>query len=178
MLRRKLVATTVALAFVLGVAGYAIAGGFDGPGGVPHTKKFSAHLDGYQEVAAISSTGSGSFRAWLVDDEKIHFVFKYEGLEGGNSLFAHIHFGQKSVSGGVSAFLCGGGTKPTPCPNVEGTVEGDIVPADVAGPNGQGIEAGSFAELLRAMRAGKTYANIHTTRWPSGEIRGQINRRH
>jgi hypothetical protein len=25
------------------------------------------------------------------------------------------------------------------------------------------------------MRAGTAYANIHTTRWPLGEIRGQIN---
>jgi hypothetical protein len=25
------------------------------------------------------------------------------------------------------------------------------------------------------MQAGKAYANIHTTRWPAGEIRGQIN---
>ena len=48
-------------------------------------------------------------------------------------------------------------------------------PADVVGPNGQGIEPGSFAEILRAMRAGHSYANIHTTRWPGGEIRGQIN---
>ena len=25
------------------------------------------------------------------------------------------------------------------------------------------------------MRAGVAYANIHTTRWPGGEIRGQID---
>ena len=25
------------------------------------------------------------------------------------------------------------------------------------------------------MQAGNAYANIHTTRWPGGEIRGQIN---
>ena len=75
----------------------------------------------------------------------------------------------------MSFFFCGGSTKPTPCPNVEGTVEGDITAADMVGPNGQGIEPGSFAEILRAMRAGDAYANIHTTRWPGGEIRGQIN---
>jgi hypothetical protein len=52
-----------------------------------------------------------------------------------------------------------------------GRVEG----RPVVGPNGQGIEPGSFAEIVRAMRAGTAYANIHTTRWPLGEIRGQIN---
>jgi hypothetical protein len=130
---------------------------------------------GYHETPALSSTGSGDFVA-EIDDEKevISFVFTYSGLEGGSSLFAHIHVGQRGVAGGVSAFLCGGNTKPLPCPNVEGTVTGTITPADVIGPNGQGVEPGSWAELVRAMRAGVTYANIHTTRWPGGEIRGQI----
>jgi hypothetical protein len=117
----------------------------------------------------------GEFRAALVNDTTIHYVFRYAGLEGGTSLFAHVHFGQRSVAGGVSFFLCGGSTKPDPCPNVQGTVEGNVTPADVIGPNGQGIEPGSFGEILRAMRAGHAYANIHTTRWPGGEIRGQIN---
>ena len=62
-------------------------------------------------------------------------------------------------------------------PNVSGAVEGDVTPADVIGPNGQGVEPGSFQEILRAMRAGQAYVNIHTTRWPAGEIRGQINNR-
>jgi CHRD domain len=105
----------------------------------------------------------------------LHYVFTYEGLEGGTSLFAHVHFGERAVAGGVSFFLCGGGGHPAACPDVSGTVEDDVTPADVVGPNGQGIEAGSFSEIVRAMRAGTAYANIHTTRWPLGEIRGQIN---
>ena len=136
---------------------------------------FKADLDGYQEVPAVSSTGVGEFRA-RVNKEKtqIDFEFIYAGLEGGNSLFAHIHFGQPGVNGGVSAFLCGGSTKPTPCPNVEGTVTGSITAADIIGPNGQGIEPGSFGELIKAMEEKSTYVNIHTTRWPGGEIRGLI----
>jgi hypothetical protein len=39
----------------------------------------------------------------------------------------------------------------------------------------QGIAAGEFDEILAAIRAGKAYANIHTTTWPAGEIRGQLN---
>ena len=31
-----------------------------------------------------------------------------------------------------------------------------------------------MAELIRAMRAGATYANVHTERFGGGEIRGQI----
>ena len=51
---------------------------------------------------------------------------------------------------------------------------GTITPAQVDRPGDQGIAAGEFDELVRAMRAGVTYANIHTTAHPGGEIRGQI----
>jgi hypothetical protein len=53
-------------------------------------------------------------------------------------------------------------------------VEGVIDPTDVIGPAGQGLAAGEFAELVRAMRAGMTYANVHTNKHPGGDIRGQI----
>jgi hypothetical protein len=109
----------------------------------------------------------------------------YEDLEGvGTTPFvvngivtaSHIHVGARGVNGGVSAFFCGGGTKP-PCPTPSGTVTGVIQASDVIGPAAQGINAGeptAFAELVRAIRAGYTYANVHTTRWTGGEIRGQI----
>jgi CHRD domain-containing protein len=171
---RWFVAAAVVAAVIAGGA-YAVSVAVQGRGEPPQSKEFHARLNGYQETPAVSSTGFGEFRAKLVDDTTLHYVFTYGGLEGGASLFAHVHFGTRYVAAGVSFFLCGGSTKPDPCPNVEGTVEGDVTPADVVGPNGQGIEPGSFAEILRAMRAGTAYANIHTTRWPGGEIRGQIN---
>jgi len=171
----RLFVVAAAAAGVLAAGAYAVSGAIRGPGEPPKSKEFHARLNGYQETPAVSTTGFGEFHAKLVDDQKLHYVFTYGGLEGGNSLFAHVHFGTRYVAGGVSFFLCGGSTKPDPCPNVEGTVEGDVTPADVIGPNGQGIEPASFDEILRAMRAGTSYANIHTTRWPGGEIRGQIN---
>jgi hypothetical protein len=135
-------------------------------------KMFSARLTGFQEVPAVSTGASGTFRAKL-DGEELSYTLSYSGLEGGNALFAHIHLGQRSVNGGVIAFLCGGGDKPA-CPATEGTVTGVIDPADVIGPAGQGIAAGEFDETIRAMRSGVTYANVHTPMWPGGEIRGQI----
>ena len=162
----------VVAAVVLGghaAGSYAIAGALDKPLKPPKvgdSKQFSAHLTGYQETPSVSSTGFGSFEAKLVEDQKLHFVFQYQGLEGGNSLFAHIHFGQRGVAGGVVVFLCGGGTKPTPCANVSDTVEGDIVPSDLtpnAGAIAQGIEGpAAWDESIAAMRTGHAYANIHT----------------
>ena len=39
---------------------------------------------------------------------------------------------------------------------------------------GQGIDAGEFDELVRAIRAGATYANVHSQTFGPGEIRGPI----
>jgi hypothetical protein len=44
----------------------------------------------------------------------------------------------------------------------------------VVGPTGQGIEAGAFAEIVAAIKEGTAYANVHSTKWPGGEIRGQL----
>jgi len=91
---------------------------------------------------------------------------------------AHIHLGQKSVNGGISVFLCSNLPAPPPgtpaCPPAPATVTATIEPSDVIGPAGQGIAAGELNELLRAMRAGVTCANVHTTLFPGGEIRGQV----
>jgi hypothetical protein len=131
-------------------------------------------LNGYQENPSISTTGHGVFTA-RIDDRAMTVAYEltYADLEGGAATAAHIHFGGRDHNGGVSVFLCGG---PLPaCPATEGTVTGVFGPEDVLGPSGQGIEAGSFEELVRAIRAGHTYVNVHTPRWPGGEIRGQLN---
>jgi hypothetical protein len=133
-----------------------------------------ATLNGYQETPSISTRARGTFRGQISSGE-IDYVLRYEGIEGGSAAQAHIHLGQRAMAGGVVAFLCGGGGKPA-CPATAGTVEGTIRASDVIGPSGQGIAAGEFDELVRAMRAGATYANVHSGTYGGGEIRGQIAR--
>jgi hypothetical protein len=159
---------TAAVALTLALSSLATADNNDG--------RFSARLSGYQETpATLSTPGSGSFTAQLNQSgPSLDYTLTYSGMPT-TANAAHIHLGARATSGGVSAFLCGGGDKP-PCPPTGGTVTGTIDPADVIGPTAQGIAPGEFAELVRAMRAGATYANVHTTERPGGEIRGQIGR--
>jgi len=136
--------------------------------------RLRADLVGTQEVPALFRPGSASFEARVLDnDTRIVFELTYEQLSA-PPLVAHVHFGQRSVNGGVSFFLCGGGGKP-PCPaSTSGTVTGTVVAADVIGPTAQDIAPGNLAGILQMIRAGFGYANMHTPLHPGGEIRGQI----
>ena len=156
---------------LLGVGSYAIAGS--------NTNSFKGDpMLGYAENNDVSTTGVGSFDAKLSSDgSSLHYVLSYSELEG-NVLQAHVHFGKTALNGGISFFLCtnlGNGPAGTPtCPQA-GTVEGDIEAADVIGPTAQGIEVGNLDEIIAAMRAGHAYANVHSSKWPGGEVRAQIN---
>ena len=148
-----------------------------------HAQTFTAKLTGFQETAAVVSAGSGTARITIHNDGTISYELSYSGLEGGNVLFAHIHVGQKNVAGGVAIFFCGGGTSTVtqaPCP-ASGTVSGTWSASDVVGPKTQGVDPADptrLARVIEAIKAGRSYANVHSTRSPGGEIRGQFVRRH
>jgi hypothetical protein len=170
-MRKSALAATL-LVGALVVAGTSLARG-DGKTSASDHKGNStrAYLDGYQETPSVSTAASGDFSA-QIDATTIRFTLRWTGLEGGNASAAHLHLGQKHTAGGVIAFICGG-AKPA-CPTGNGTVEGTIVAGDVLAIAGQGIAAGEFAELVRAIRAGAVYVNVHNAGYPNGEIRGQL----
>ena len=173
--RRLFSALIFVIPAVLAVATLAVAN----EGG---ERQFRAGMIGYQEVPAISTLATGSFEAELVDSNSLTYTLTYSGVEGGTVTQAHIHFGQRSVNGGISVWLCGSATNPGPagtqvCPPISGTVTGTITAANVVGPAAQGIAPGQFDELVRALRAGVAYANVHSSTFGGGEFRGQINDR-
>ncbi len=162
-------AAVVAVLGALVVVGGAIAGG---------GKQIRETLTGFEEVPSVSSEASGKFRAKVHRGaDKIAFKLSYADLEGAVQQ-AHIHFGQRAVNGGISVYLCtnlGNGPAGTQaCPPAPATVEGTLEADDVVGPDGQGIAPGEFDELVRAVKAGVTYANVHSSKFPNGEIRAQL----
>ncbi len=61
------------------------------------------------------------------------------------------------------------------CPAAPATISGTFTSADVLGnAASSGLEAGNLEELIAAIRAGATYANVHTSVRTGGEVRGQI----
>jgi hypothetical protein len=170
MLRVLAAAAVLAL---LGVGSYAVAGA--------GKKVFKEDLRSLEEVPVVSTPAVGSFDAAIApDDQSIDYTLTYAGVASG-VLQAHIHFGPPNNTGGISIWLCSNlASPPTPagvqaCPVNGGTVSGTITAANVVGPAAQGIAAGELAEIIAAMRDGKTYANVHSNTFPAGEIRAQLN---
>ncbi|MES2564734.1 MAG: CHRD domain-containing protein [Pseudomonadota bacterium] len=161
----------------------------------------STRLSGFNEVhfsagppatlrGAVSTKATGRFRAAINERaDMIEYELNYADLEG-TVTQAHIHFGQAHTVGGIVVWLCQTAVNPAPasvaavtpvCPQntAGGPVTGTITPAQVLAQTLQGIDAGEFDELVRAIRAGATYVNVHSSLHPPGEIRGQLrDRRH
>jgi len=144
----------------------------------------ATQLIGYHETpATINSNGTGRFVATISSDgTTISYELTYANLSS-TVLQSHIHFGRPGLSGGVVLFLCTNlGNAPTTvpppqaCPAMPATITGTLTAADVIALPGQGIDSGAagFAEMLKAIRAGAAYANVHTMLHPSGEIRGRL----
>jgi CHRD domain len=147
-----------------------------------NSRKLRTDLKGFEEIPTLSTPASGEFEAKISrDGTSVDYKLTYRDLEG-EVTQAHIHLGAKAFNGGIMVFLCSNLTDPAPppgtqaCPIPSGTVEGTFTAADVIGPDGQGIAPGEFAEVIRAMKAGATYANVHSSTRQGGEIRGQIGK--
>ena len=170
--RIQLAAGVAVVAIASVVATAALAGG---------GSRIREHLTGFQEVPVVSTEADGKFKAEVRRDE-IDYELRWEDLEG-DVTQAHIHFGQRDVNGGISVWLCGNpsqtvnpplGTQTCPLTD-SATISGTVTRDHVVGPAGQGITTGEFDELLRAIRAGLTYANVHSTTFAGGEIRAQLD---
>ena len=151
-----------------------------------NAQQFQANFSGFQELGALNaetgailSTGQGTLALNLNQPAgTLTFTLTYSGLSEPVTQ-AHIHFGKVHVPGGVIVFFCtninNGPVGTQACPAGGGTVSGTITGANIVGPAAQNIPAGDFAGLVAALLSDTAYGNIHTTKFPAGEIRGQIH---
>jgi hypothetical protein len=143
---------------------------------------FKAKLEGYQEVPAVSSPGSGKFKAMLTADGNLQYELTYQDLQG-TPFMSHIHFGNRNTNGDVMLWLCGNAPATPPagtpaCPVPSGTVTGTLTSAQVISSTRQLIAAGELAEVINALKSGAGYVNVHSNLAPGGEIRGQVKSNH
>ena len=141
----KLIAVFAALA----IACVALAGG----AGAASTagSPVSAKLNVKAEVPAPKGgKGTGTFSGTL-NGSKLTWKLTWGTLSGPANA-AHIHLGKVGKAGNVVVPLCAAATCKS---GVHGTVT-------------------LKAAVLKALKAGGTYVNIHTAKNAAGEIRGQV----
>lgn len=145
-----------------------------------YAEHFSTRLSGFQELPALMSDGKGTLDLHLDRHaQTISYTLTFSGLSAPVTQ-SHIHFGKVHVAGSIVVFFCsnlGNGPAGTQaCPAAGGTVTGTISAADVLPVAAQHFPAADFNALVRAITSDTAYANVHTTNFPAGEIRGQIRR--
>ena len=180
MRRYGLIDLTVAAGFVVLWGGLAHA-----DGGGANNAEYSARLSGFNvtgglnaETGAILTDGAGTLQLDLDRKSKTaNYKLTYSGLTTAVTQ-AHIHFGKVHVPGGIMVFFCSNlsnGPAGTPmCPASGGTVSGTFTASSVVAIAGQNVTAGDFDALTDALASNTAYANVHTMKFPAGEIRGQV----
>jgi len=141
---------TSRLVLLFAVAALALAG--LGIAASQETYKVHAKLVGSQETPKNKSKGTGVFSGTVVEKgnkKTLTWKLTFKNLSG-PAQAAHVHLGKKGVAGPVGVPLCG------PCKS---------------GAHGT---AKVTEKIVSALERGKAYANVHTAKYPNGEIRGQI----
>jgi CHRD domain-containing protein len=134
---------------LLGLAGTLAAVALAGQSASP--MEFSAKLNSRQEVPnprGVPVRAGGSFTAKLTGTT-LTWKLTFSHLSGA-AVAAHIHSGAKRKAGPVIVPLCG------PCKTTS------------AG------SAKVSTAVAKKLQSGDTYVNVHTSKNPNGEIRGQL----
>jgi hypothetical protein len=153
--------TAVAALFILALAPVVVA-----------STAMTARLSGAEEVPVNNSLARGTTVFRLSDDgSELHYRLNVANLHDVTQ--AHIHLAPAGANGPVVAWLYPSGPPAQLIPGrTSGTLAtGTITSASLVGP----LAGGSVADLMDAIRDGNTYVNVHTSQFPPGEIRGQID---
>ena len=127
-------------------------------------RTFHERLTGAKEVPrnASHATGTASFTISR-NGRSIRYRLTAHGLHG-KPTAAHIHLGSRKIAGGILIALK---LRPFHLPASGVVTKKSFTPMR---------NVKTFAQAIRAIRAGRTYVNIHTKKYPAGEIRAQIPR--
>jgi hypothetical protein len=126
-----------------------------------------ATLTGSEIVPPVETKATGEATFTLSKDGKeLAYTLTVKDIE--NATAAHIHAGKKGENGGPLAGLFAG-------PKKEGVFSGELAKGTITDKELMGPLAGKkVKDLVKIIKEGGAYVNVHTEKNPNGEIRGQI----
>ncbi|WP_373516685.1 CHRD domain-containing protein [Pricia sp.] len=129
---------------------------------------FTSSLKGSNEVPARETKAAGHVSVKINKDEQ-SLYYKITAANIDDVRAAHFHLAPEGANGAVVVTLYTNPDQPSGPQNgvlTEGVITADNLQGDLA-------EA-DFATLIGAIRSGGIYVNVHTSRYPSGELRAQL----
>jgi hypothetical protein len=128
---------------------------------------FKARLSGTEESPAVETKTSGEAIFKLAKGGK-KLIYELKVKDGENITAAHIHAGKKGEEGPIVVPLFGGAKKEGMFSGV--LAKGTITDKDLTGP----LAGKTLKDLIKMIKEGDAYVNVHTVAHPPGEVRGQI----
>jgi hypothetical protein len=132
---------------------------------------FHTHATGAEEVPVRDTRAQGQLKMQLsADGETLHYRLIVANIE--NVTQAHLHRAPAGVNGPVVLWLYPGGP---PAALIPGRSQGVLAEGEVTADDLVGQLAGQpLGTLIDEIMAGRIYVNVHTSQFPPGEVRGQV----
>src|SRR6478752_4827173 len=146
-------------------AGQTASGG-TGMSASTQSNHFDTKLSGKNEVPPKDTKATGTATFNVIGTDSITYTVHVKDMQMVTA--AHIHQGNAGENGPVLVTLY---NNPTPSAMTNGELaKGTITATNLEGP----LAGKQITDLISMIKSGGTYANVHTTANPMGEIRGQI----
>jgi hypothetical protein len=132
--------------------------------GQAQRQQFTAKMTGTQEVPPKDkATGTATF---VPTPDQMTLAYRVDSNTNYNTM-ANIHKGKAGENGPIVVTLF----TSTPGGIVPFTAHGNLRANDLEGP----LAGKQITDLIKMIKDGDAYVNVHTVQNPNGEIRGQIS---
>ena len=132
-----------------------------------YSEEFKATLTGSKVVPPVKSKAKGEATFRLFKGER-RMLYRLSVTNIEDVTAAHIHKGKKGENGPPVVVLYSGSKKSGKYSGM--LAEGIVTDYDLIGP----LKGGTLEALVKMIYDGEAYVNVHTKKYPDGEIRGQI----
>jgi hypothetical protein len=158
----------LSLAVVLALPGVAVAQQTDEVQVVEAHPTFVAEMSAFEEVPAVASLAKGFAGIQQTADGR-GFYYTIVLTDSSTPITAaHLHLAPRGEAGPVVVPLCA--ANATPCASEGPVTTGTFDAADLTGP----MANDTLERLISEARNGMIYVNVHSTKFPAGEARGQL----
>ena len=134
--------------------------------GQPQRQQFTAKMTGPQEVPPKDTKATGT-ATFVPTPDQMTLAYRVDSNTNYNTM-AHIHKGKTGENGPIVVTFF---TSPTPGGIVPFTAHGNLRADNLEGP----LAGKQITDLIKMIKDGDAYVNVHTVQNPNGEIRGQIS---